>query len=224
MKIRSAVRNSLSAVSLLRKIKKLGDSPTPIELLEIAEGCPAIRPTQISSEFLQLASLVAEQKCRYVLEIGTYRGGTLFVFTRLAAPDATVISLDYHFSLFGKICRIFQRPLFHSFARSGQHVVLVREDSHKPETLGIIRKKLARHSLDFLFIDGDHSYEGVKADFEMYSPLVRPGGIVAFHDVAQDSPTIKVQKFWNEIKANYLHREIVDRSSDRTYGIGILWI
>lgn len=224
MKIRSAVRNSLSAISLLRKIKKLGDSPTPSELLDIAENCPAIRPTQISSEFLQLASLVAEQKCRYVLEIGTYTGGTLFVFTRLAAPDATVISLDYHFSLFGKICRIFQRPLFHSFARSGQHVVLVREDSHRPESLAIIRNRLKGQSLDFLFIDGDHSYEGVKADFEMYSPLVRAGGMVAFHDVAQDSPAIKVQKFWNEIKANYVHREFIDQSDVLTCGIGILWV
>lgn len=33
-----------------------------------------------------------------------------------------------------------------------------------------------------LFIDGDHSYEGVKLDFEMWSPFVIDGGLVAFHD------------------------------------------
>ncbi len=33
-----------------------------------------------------------------------------------------------------------------------------------------------------LFIDADHSYEGVKQDFELWSPLVEPGGLVLFHD------------------------------------------
>jgi predicted O-methyltransferase YrrM len=38
---------------------------------------------------------------------------------------------------------------------------------------------------DFLFIDGDHTYQGVKQDFQMYSPLVKKGGIVAFHDIVK---------------------------------------
>jgi predicted O-methyltransferase YrrM len=224
LKITNAVRNSFSAVSLVRTIRKLGDSPTPIELVEIAEGCAAIRPIQLTSEFVQLARAVKEQKCRYILEIGTYSGGTLFVFTRLAAPDATIVSLDYHFSLYGRICRVLQRPLFHTFTRSRQRLVLVRENSHKPETLAIVRNKLRQQSLDFLFIDGDHSYEGVKADFEMYSPLVRDGGMIAFHDVAQDSPTIKVRRFWNEIKSSFVHKEFIDRSDGRALGVGILWV
>ena len=39
-------------------------------------------------------------------------------------------------------------------------------------------------SLDLLFIDGDHSYEGVKADWDAYKSLLRPGSIVVFHDIA----------------------------------------
>lgn len=34
----------------------------------------------------------------------------------------------------------------------------------------------------FLLIDADHSYEGVKRDFELWSPLVAPGGLIVFHD------------------------------------------
>ena len=34
--------------------------------------------------------------------------------------------------------------------------------------------------LDLLFIDGDHSYEGVRQDYKMYSKLVRDGGLIAF--------------------------------------------
>ena len=37
-------------------------------------------------------------------------------------------------------------------------------------------------SLDFLFIDGDHSYEGVKADWEAYKKFLRRGSTVVFHD------------------------------------------
>ena len=37
---------------------------------------------------------------------------------------------------------------------------------------------------DFIFIDGDHTYDAVKQDFEQWFPLLQPGGIVAFHDSA----------------------------------------
>ncbi|MBC7851046.1 MAG: class I SAM-dependent methyltransferase [Chitinophagaceae bacterium] len=36
--------------------------------------------------------------------------------------------------------------------------------------------------IDFLFIDGDHSIEGCKSDFELFSPRIVPGGYIAFHD------------------------------------------
>jgi predicted O-methyltransferase YrrM len=36
--------------------------------------------------------------------------------------------------------------------------------------------------IDFLLIDGDHSYEGVKADWDLFSPFLRPFGVAVFHD------------------------------------------
>ncbi len=36
--------------------------------------------------------------------------------------------------------------------------------------------------IDLLFIDGDHSYEGVRRDWELFSPFVAPHGVVVFHD------------------------------------------
>jgi len=50
--------------------------------------------------------------------------------------------------------------------------------------------------IDFLFIDGSHLYEDVKADFQTFFPWVKEGGIVAFHDVSSGFPG--VLKFWNE--------------------------
>jgi predicted O-methyltransferase YrrM len=70
--------------------------------------------------------------------------------------------------------------------RSKQKIVAIQGDSHSIDTLNKIKRILNGKKLDFLFIDGDHSYKGVKKDFEMYSPLVRKGGIIAFHDIIPD--------------------------------------
>ena len=81
MKPTTVMLGALSIVSLLRKIKRMPECATPEELVETAMRCPAIRPQQSASEFVELARLVKDRQCKYLLEIGTYRGGTLFVFS-----------------------------------------------------------------------------------------------------------------------------------------------
>ena len=39
--------------------------------------------------------------------------------------------------------------------------------------------------IDYLHIDGDHSYEGVKKDFELYSTIMSENGIITIHDIDQ---------------------------------------
>jgi hypothetical protein len=67
-------------------------------------------------------------------------------------------------------------------ARAEQRLKLLKADSHDPESLSVVREWFDG-PLDFLFLDGDHTYEGVKQDWETFSPLVRAGGMVGFHDV-----------------------------------------
>ena len=43
--------------------------------------------------------------------------------------------------------------------------------------------------IDMLLIDGDHSFEAVKRDFTDWSPFIKPGGIIAFHDTRFSSST-----------------------------------
>lgn len=54
-----------------------------------------------------------------------------------------------------------------------------------------------KRSIDLLFIDGSHVYEDVKKDFELFFPWVKPGGVVAFHDVTPEFPG--VYRVWNDI-------------------------
>jgi predicted O-methyltransferase YrrM len=100
----------------------------------------------------------------------------------------------------------------------GQRLELIRDDSHDPAVLGHVTSLVGDHGLDFLFIDGDPSYEGVKRDFKMYAPLVKSGGLIAFHDIEYSDD---VQRFWNEIKVGRRFEQIHD-TQDQTYGIGLI--
>jgi len=184
----------------------------------------SIAPSQVEQEVSELLSLVRDIKPKTVMEIGSARGGTLFLFTRVASPDAALLSIDLPEGRFGGGYPKHMIPLFRSFADKGQSIHLIRADSHSPETLNEVRKVLGRRSLDFLFIDGDHTYEGVRRDFEMYSPLVREGGAIAFHDICP-GPAEKVggvPDFWQEISAKQACRSIVKDHRQSGCGIGVL--
>ncbi len=112
-----------------------------------------------------------------------------------------------------------------AFALAKQTMHLLRLDSHQTSTIDELKKILNDEPLDFLFIDGDHSYEGVKADFENYSPLVKPGGLIAFHDIVDNDKdkSFGTQIFWRELKEKYSHQEFIRPEADNTgCGIGLI--
>jgi predicted O-methyltransferase YrrM len=64
-------------------------------------------------------------------------------------------------------------------------------------------KKFPKRKYDYIHIDGDHSYKGVAADFEMFWPLLKKGGFLAIHDIGspdKDGNVYGTRKFWKEIK------------------------
>jgi predicted O-methyltransferase YrrM len=183
----------------------------------------AIKPLQIKSEITALCRIVQEARPKVIVEIGTASGGTLFLFGRIANPEK-IISVDLPGGSFGGGYPFWKIPFFKSFGK--KHVIqLIRADSHSEETLLKTKRRLKDSKVDFFFIDGDHTYEGVKRDFQMYSPLVRKGGIVAFHDIVTHDPKVgcEVDRFWNEIKQSYRHVEIVEAHSQKWAGIGVLY-
>jgi len=189
-----------------------GAKPRTIE--EIVDYC-VDRPvlmTQVRSEILALGQLLQAHAPARSLEIGTNYGGTLFLLCSLSSPGATIISVDLPSGRFGGGYPLRKIPLFHKFTHGRQKLHLIRGDSHSAEAKARVLRILAGQPLDYLFIDGDHTYAGVQRDFEMYSPLVRSGGIVAFHDIATHSPDsdCQVERFWREIKPRYRHHEIIE--------------
>jgi predicted O-methyltransferase YrrM len=186
----------------------------------------SIRPIQVREEITKLLQILKQKSPDSVLEIGTANGGTLFLFSRVASPRAKLVSVDLPGGRFGGGYHHYRSSLYRQFARDGQQIYLLRADSHKRETFEKVYQIFEDKGIDFLFIDGDHTYEGVKEDFEMYSQLVRKGGVVAFHDIVEH-PTetgCEVNKFWKEVKRAYEHLELVNDWNQKWAGIGVLYI
>jgi cephalosporin hydroxylase len=184
-----------------------------------------IAPVQVKQEIGMLLSILSKHTIYTMLEIGTMSGGTLFLFSRIIDSNATMISLDLPGGKFGGGYEDFKIPFFTNFAQKNQRIFLVRANSHSLASLSTVKSILKEQKLDFLFIDGDHTYEGVKMDFQMYSPLVGNGGLVAFHDICKHPlyTGCKVHEFWNEIKHAYMHQEIISNPHQKWAGIGVLY-
>ena len=62
------------------------------------------------------------------------------------------------------------------------YVKITRVDTHSDEFPKILKEDLKTKSIDFAFIDADHSYNGSRKDFETIYPLLSEDGVIAFHD------------------------------------------
>ncbi|MDH5202921.1 MAG: class I SAM-dependent methyltransferase, partial [Nitrospirota bacterium] len=139
--------------------------------------------TQKINELSPLLSLLKKRRLRTIVEIGTAQGGTLYAWCKISQPDALIASIDLPGGPFGGGYALNDIKKFRKYKRKNQKLYFFRKDSHKQTTKKKLMEILRGRKIDFLFIDGDHRYTGVKKDFHLYSPLVKPGGLIAFHDI-----------------------------------------
>jgi predicted O-methyltransferase YrrM len=189
-----------------------------------AQACGALQKLR---EIAPLIAVVRRGSPAVVVEIGTADGGTFYAWCRAARADATVVSIDLPGGRFGGAEGFAEPATLREHGRDRQELHFIRADSHQLETLDQLRAVLSGRAIDFLFIDGDHTYDGVRRDFEMYAPLVRRGCPIAFHDVLPHAqqPDCEVDRFWSEIKSRYRSVEFIDLvdGADQYGGIGVLY-
>ncbi len=185
--------------------------------------------TQKITELSPLISLLKKRKISTVVEIGTEKGGTFYIWCRIAQPDAVIVSIDLPGGLFGGGYTLRDVKKFRRYKKKKQKLHFIRKDSHRQDSKKELMKKLNSRKIDFLMIDGDHRYAGVRRDWRMYSPLVKQNGLIAFHDILFHSKIreCKVDRLWNEIKDDYRHMKFTDKKDDRGWGqwggIGIIF-
>jgi predicted O-methyltransferase YrrM len=177
---------------------------------------------QRTFELMTLCRRVRRLRPRRIIEVGTYLGGTLFCWPRLAAADALVISVDLPGRPFGRDDDA-EKKTFESYMLNGQRLICVRGDSRADHTLAEVRGHLEGEAVDFVFIDGDHSYETARSDYERFGALVRPGGLIALHDIVDDRhvPASQVHRLWGELEQTSRVEAILDQDSVPGAGMGI---
>lgn len=82
-------------------------------------------------------------------------------------------------------------------------------------------KKNPKLKYDYIHVDGDHSYNGVKKDFNLFWPKLNKGGFIAFHDIAspdKDGNVYGTRDFWAELKNKYK----VSFEFNKDPGLGII--
>lgn len=186
-----------------------------------------LTPDQHRFELETLVARVQALHPRVIVEIGTRGGGTLFAWSQCSKALELLVSIDLPGGIHGGGYPPQRARLYRLFTQNRPQcrLELLRRDSQQAATRDALRAMLAGRPVDFLFIDADHRYAGVARDYALYADLVRPGGLIAFHDIRPNAkdPTIEVYRLWEEIKASGAQvEEIIQQPYKGRYGIGLL--
>lgn len=116
-----------------------------------------------------------------IFEFGTYRGQTTCGLAS-ACKDAKIFTLNLPPDDDPRYAPYIGMYIARSPDRD--RITQIFSDSRSFDTTPY------RASMDYIFIDGDHSYAGVKNDAEKALQLLKPGGIIVWHDYAAKSPGV----------------------------------
>lgn len=152
-----------------------------------------IKPIQAEQNYVEacwIANKVCELNPLTIMEIGTRRGGTLIIWDTILREvnNNLLIAMDM----------VKHQDFNHKNFKS--NLKFLELDSRNDSSKDSVIKTLNGRFIDFLYIDGDHGYEACKNDYNTYSPFVRDGGIIGFHDTRTEKRN--VGRFFSELKGN----------------------
>jgi len=155
---------------------------------------------------------------RSIVELGVHHGFSYFVLCQAVQRlrlDARCFAIDswvgdehagfYGDDVYDAVCSHNRR--YDSFSR------LIRSDFS--DACG----QFADGSIDLLHIDGCHSYEAVRQDFESWLPKLSKRGVALFHDTAEHDNGFGVYQVWEKLRSRYPHFEFM-----HGHGLGILGV
>jgi cephalosporin hydroxylase len=203
----------------------LRDGPTP--LLVARRAISQFDAIQRTWELQSLVALVRRMKPMTVVEIGSYKGGTLACWAAVAHPSAQIVGIDMPYPWADKEAIASSIDKVRTVVQPSQRLTVIAADSHDATTLAALKETLAGVPIDVLWIDGDHTYEGVRQDVQMYGDLVRAGGIIALHDIRQSDqfPDQQSDVYWQELRAHARTREfIAEPTPGAGMGIGVIFV
>lgn len=161
--------------------------------------------------------LVAAFRPGLLVELGTHHGDSYFGFCQSVAANSVPCRCyavdtwrgDSHAGWFDE--SVFQEVSAYNSSHFASFSILLRT------TFDEASEQFEDQTIDLLHIDGLHTYEAVKHDFETWFPKVRPGGIILLHDTMARHVDFKVWKFWEELKDKFPSFEFT-----HSWGLGVL--
>jgi predicted O-methyltransferase YrrM len=163
---------------------------------------------QDPDELTRFLDFVVERKVRRYLEIGSRNGDSFYAVMMAMGPDACGIAIDLPENASSR------RSLLDTVAElnvSGRRAVAYHGNSKDEMVIAKARKNIP---YDLILIDANHTYAGVRADWEAYSDMAP---IIALHDVAapegymSDGRPNEVGRFWQEIGRGYNDQQLQAR-------------
>jgi predicted O-methyltransferase YrrM len=154
-----------------------------VRLRALLVGAGLIPPRTMHSEADAGVLRATAARRRRVVEIGVYEGSSAAVLCEVLEPDAELHLID-PFGVHG-----WALPAGWGATEGASRRVVdrARRRHHGPQVTWHIDYSAAvaaswEGAVDLVFIDGDHSEDGVRADWEGWNGFVEPGGAVVFHD------------------------------------------
>ena len=160
---------------------------------------------QVPQELHWMLGKLRSADCRSVLEIGSRSGKTLRAMALSCGTGARIYAIDIADGGVGEVVK--------ELSAKGYPAELLLADSTSPAALTWARY---RAPFDFVFIDGDHTYDGARSDWLNYGGMARFA--VGFHDIAHGH--WGVRELWQQLQAEYSTVEYVAPGS--YYGIGMV--
>lgn len=154
---------------------------------------------QKPQELEALLTIVNSLAPKIILEIGVGKGGTSWCWSKFSSVSKLLL-VDLPGGPWGGGPDAKTIEFLAQNSRASLH--FIAGNSLNSECFEAVKTALDGELIDFLMIDGDHSKIGVAADYELYSPLVRKGGLIAFHDICEHSKEsgCEVKLFWDALK------------------------
>jgi hypothetical protein len=187
---------SIDRAFLIDCVRKIGleNDSRPIYGTESIYMRPDGMVWQLPEQFADFLLFLSNYQIKTFLEVGTWKGASSSMLSAyLKLENALTIDIQNKFHLLEEVQK------------------LIKIDFQ----IGTSDDFRGRH-FDLCFIDGNHSYEWVKRDYENVGQYC---GICAFHDIV-DPWCPGVVQFWNEIKSQHKHIEFIQNG---TLGIGLLY-
>jgi len=163
--------------------------------------------------------LLTKLKPSVIVELGVHSGNSFFAFCQ-AVKENSLSTKCYGIDTW-----LGDKHSGHYYADVYESVVKHQQENY-PHS-GILIKKTFNEalnnfkdgSIDLLHIDGLHTYEGVRDDFQNWLPKLSTKGVVLFHDTQIKMKDFGVWKFWSEVSKKYPSFEF-----DHGCGLGVLVI